>query len=147
MFLTLAVLTRQERTGIPEGLTSKGCAAAASAENGDKEAQQTIFEKWEKILPLVPCGNKVLSDLLCAKCSFPRSSLLVQHSSLSTVTDGCVVQGKHVLCAGALSAHTRSGASQAVMPFPTQLLLAGSQNTLFTHYWLPSPRHCVSQVT
>lgn len=59
------ILTQQGRAGTPEG-TSGGCAIAASAENGDREAQHTSFGGGRGVSGRCR-GNKVLSDLLCVK--------------------------------------------------------------------------------
>lgn len=60
------ILTQQGRAGTPEGLASGGCAIAASAENGDREAQHTSFGGGRGVSGRCR-GNKVLSDLLCVK--------------------------------------------------------------------------------
>lgn len=59
------ILTQQERAAIPEGLASGGCAIAASAENGDRQAQHTSFRGWEGSLRWLQGEQGPLRSALC----------------------------------------------------------------------------------
>lgn len=110
------ILTQQGRAGIPEGLASKGCAIAASAENGDREEQHTSLGWWEGSLQWLQGEQGPLRSALRKKlASFPAVHFwFCLLCTICTVTDGHVSQGT-MCCVQKLSQRTHT-AVQARQP-------------------------------